>query len=105
DSTGAVVPGTKVDLMNVATGVKQDTKTNQAGDYVFQYLETGTYTLTAEAKGFKRFIQENIVLQPLSKVSVNVVLEPGSVTETVTVKAAPPLLQTQTGEQSMTLEN
>ena len=79
DSTGAVVPGAQVNLLNIGTGVKQDTKTNQAGDYVFQYLETGTYTLTAEAKGFKRFVQENILLQPLSKVSVNVALEPGPV--------------------------
>jgi hypothetical protein len=105
DATGAVMPGVKVDLLNVATGVKKDTQTNQAGDYVFQYLETGTYTLTAEAKGFKQFVQENILLQPLSKVSVNVSLQPGAVTEAVTVKAAPPLLQTQTGEQSTTLEN
>ena len=79
DASGAVVPGAQVELINVRTSVKQDIKTNQAGDYVFQYLETGTYTLTAEAHGFKRFVQENILVQPLSKVSVNVVLEPGAV--------------------------
>ena len=105
DATGAVMPGAQVELINVRTGVKQHTQTNQAGDYVFQYLETGTYTLTAEAHGFKRLVQENILVQPLSKVSVNVVLEPGAVTEAVTVKAAPPLLQTQTGEQSTTVDN
>ncbi len=104
DSTGAIVPGAEVTLLNNATGIKNVTKTNQAGDYDFQYLQPGTFTLTASANGFKTFVQENIVVQTMTKVSVNVTLQPGAVSQQVTVKATPPLLETQTGEQSATLD-
>jgi hypothetical protein len=104
DQSGGVMPSAQVDLLNVNTGVKQTTQTNQTGDYVLQYLQPGTYTLTVSAKGFKQFVQENIIVQSLSKVSINVTLQPGAITQAVTVKAAPPLLETQTGEQSATLD-
>lgn len=104
DQSGGVMPGAQVDLLNVNTGVKQTTQTNQTGDYVLQYLQPGTYTLTVSAKGFKQFVQENIIVQSLSKVSINVTLQPGAITQAVTVKAAPPLLETQTGKQSATLD-
>ncbi len=58
DSSGAILPGAEVTLVNNATGVKTVTKTNQAGDYDFQYLQPGTFTLTATANGFKTFVQE-----------------------------------------------
>ncbi len=102
DPSGAVIPKAKCTLVSVQTGVQQTTETNGVGDYVFQYLQPGTYTLTVSARGFKKFVHENIVISTLSKVSVNVTLEPGAVTQKVTVRAATPLLQTQTGEQSIT---
>jgi hypothetical protein len=105
DSSGAVVPGAKATLVNVNTGVTDTTQTNGAGDYLFQYLQPGQYTLTVEAKGFKKFVRENVSLQMYSKLSVNVTLEPGAITQSITVKALTPLLQTQTGEQSATISS
>src|SRR5579863_1702627 len=105
DSTGAIVPGAKVTLHNVATGVDLDTQTNEAGDYVFQYLHPGTYALTVEDSGFKKFVRENISLETYAKLTVNVTLEPGPVSQSVTVRATIPLLQTETGEQSVTVDN
>ncbi len=105
DTSGGVIPGASVTLVNVNTGVKDQTTTNSVGDYTFQYLHPGQFTLTVEAKGFRKFVRENITLQMFSKLSVNVTLHPGAVTQSVTVKAATPLLQTQTGEQSATIPN
>lgn len=105
DPSGAVMPGVKMSLLNVQTGVVKKTQTNSAGNYVFQYLHPGSYTLTAEATGFKKFVRENITLQMYSKLSINVTLHPGAVTQSVTVRGATPLLQTQTGEQSITMGN
>lgn len=105
DPSGAVVPGARVTLVSTQTGVEQTVQTNGAGDYVFQYLHPGTYTLTVTANGFKKFVRENISLQMYAKLSVNVTVEPGAVSQSVTVTAATPLLQTQTGEQSITVAN
>lgn len=105
DASGGLVPGAKVTLHNTNTGVDTETQTNEAGDYVFQYLHPGDYSLTVEASGFKKFVRENISLEMYAKLSVNVTLEPGSVTQSVTVRATTPLLQTQTGEQSVTVDN
>jgi Carboxypeptidase regulatory-like domain len=105
DTSGAVIPGANVTLLNVNTGVKNQTKTNSVGDYIFQYLHPGTYTLTADAAGFKKFIRENITIEMYTKVSINVTLQPGRVTQQVTVTASTPLLHTQTGDQSATLAN
>jgi hypothetical protein len=102
DPSGAVIPHAKVTLVDVVTGVEQSTQTNADGDYVFQYLHPGTYTLTVSTPGFEEFRRENIIVSTLTKVRVNATLRPGKVTQTVTVSAATPLLQTQTGEQSLT---
>jgi hypothetical protein len=102
DPSGGVIPNAKVTLLSVQTGVEQDTRTNSSGDYVFQYLHPGTYTLTVAASGFQQFRQENVIVSTLAKVRVNAMLHPGRVTQTVTVHAATPLLETQTGEQSVT---
>lgn len=105
DPSGSIVPGAKVTLHNVGTGVELGTQTNEAGNYVFEYLHPGSYTLTVEAPGFKKFVRENISLEMYAKLTVNVSLEPGSVSQSVTVRATTPLLQTETGEQSVTVDN
>lgn len=94
DTSGAAVTGAKVSTTAAATGAVHDSVTNESGNYSFPDLQPGTYTVSAEATGFKRVTQQNIGLLSNSSVRVDLTLTPGNVSETVTVTTAPPLLQT-----------
>jgi hypothetical protein len=62
DNSGAVVPGAKVTLTNLRTNVGMVAQSNQSGDYVFNLLAPGHYSLTIEAKGFKTFFVPDVAL-------------------------------------------
>ena len=94
DTSGAAVTGAKVEATAAATGAVHNSATNESGNYSFPDLQPGTYTVSAEATGFKRVTQQNIGLLSNSSVRVDLTLTPGNVSETVTVTTAPPLLQT-----------
>ncbi|MGH9674647.1 MAG: carboxypeptidase regulatory-like domain-containing protein, partial [Bryobacteraceae bacterium] len=94
DSTGAIVPNTGVRATNVSTGVVAAAKTNESGNYVLPYLIPGTYTVTAEVQGFKRFVRENVQIRVNDRVELNIEMEIGNVSESVEVKAETPLLAT-----------
>src|SRR5262249_4558614 len=66
-----------------------------AGDYVRPALKPGTYTVTAEAAGFRRVAQKNVIIVGGDRVGVNITLPVGNVTESVEVSAEAPLLQTE----------
>ncbi|HZT28922.1 MAG TPA: TonB-dependent receptor [Bryobacteraceae bacterium] len=105
DATGAVVPNAKITVANVQTGVATATMTDSLGNYLVQFLPPGSYQVTAEASGFKKFVRTNIVLDAVRQLRVDIPLETGAVTETVNVNAAPPLVETETGSMSTTVEN
>src|SRR5262245_16543202 len=83
DTSGAVVPNTKVTAAQKAIGLSRSTTTNQSGNYVFSLLPVGSYDITAENTGFKKNTVTGILLQVNQDVRVDVVLEVGAVTETV----------------------
>src|ERR1043165_5601096 len=85
DSTGGLVPGVKVTLTNPATNKSQDVSTNDEGFYRISGLAPGKYTVVAEKEGYKRSILENVSVEAETAQAVNVVLETGDVTATVTV--------------------
>ena len=89
DSSGAVVAGATVTLSNDATGVEVTRETNQIGQYLFDFVSPGTYSLVVEMEGFRTFLQHNILVQTRGDVTVNVALEIGAVAETVTVEDTP----------------
>src|SRR5687767_7999228 len=60
DSSGAVMPGVTVLVKNTQTGVQQQTVTNEEGFYRALYLDPGTYSVTAELSGFKRFVNPSV---------------------------------------------
>ena len=97
DTTGAVIPGARVTLTEINTGVVLHTTTNGSGIYVFSPIKIGNYKVNATAPGFKTTTQEHIQLNVQQRLSVNLTLTPGAVTQTVMVTTAPPLLQTQQG--------
>jgi len=88
DPTDAAVAGARVTLKNVNTGVEAVQTSNQIGQYVFGYVEPGQYSLTVEAKGFNKFVQENISVLTRGDVTVNARLTVGGVSEQVTVSEA-----------------
>ena len=96
DSTGAVIPGVKLTLESAATGVTIEGESNEVGYYRFSSLRPDTYTLRVEQPGFNIASVENIILQVAKTNNVNVVLEPSTVQEVVTVSAAAVSLNTQT---------
>ena len=85
DSSNAVIVGATVTLLNTGTGVKMVRPSNETGLYRFDYVDPGTYTITIEAAGFSKFLQENFEIRAQGDVTVNASLKLGGVTETVTV--------------------
>ena len=94
DSSGGVVPGAKVILIDDATNIAATTVTDDHGTYVFTGLRPATYTLRIEATNFAAMERKNVVLAVSQQANINVVVAPGSVSTSVTVTTQTPLLDT-----------
>jgi hypothetical protein len=105
DPHGAFVPNVEVAAVQTATGVKTTVHSNETGFYSIGPLPIGPYTLTAEANGFRRFTEPGIVLTTGQMFEVNIRLEIGQVSETVTVSASGTLLETRTSDASQLIES
>ncbi len=95
DPSGAVVPGAKLIMTNLATGTAHTAISNGAGIYRFPDLSPATYRLNCSVTGFKGFEQGPITLQVNQTLGINVPLATGPTSEQVTVSAAPPPLETE----------
>src|SRR2546427_7496550 len=96
DTSGAVLPGAKVTVVNRATNFQFEGLTNQDGYYYVPYLRPGVSSVTVEAAGFKKYVREGIELRTNDEPRIDVKLEVGSAVETVEVVGAAPLLETET---------
>jgi hypothetical protein len=105
DATGATVAGAKVTATETSTGAIHESSTNESGNYSFPNLQPGNYTVSAEAKGFKKLSRANIDLLSNSSTRVDLDLQTGNVSETVMVTTAPPLLQTDRADISTKIES
>jgi hypothetical protein len=105
DATGAVVGGASVTVVNVATNFTSKAISNGNGAYRIDLLPIGTYKMTVEAHGFKKFVQANIVLTVNQQANVSAVLQPGGAEETVTVTTEPPQIDLENGTVGRTIEN
>jgi hypothetical protein len=97
DSSGLVVPAATIQITNVATTVTTRIVSNGEGNYVAPFLVPGTYSIAVEKTGFKRFVREGIVLDLNDRLEINIPLVLGAVSDTVTVTAETPLLDTTNG--------
>ena len=70
-------------LRNAQTGIVRSTKTDAAGHYIFQYVVPGEYSVTTKAPGFKTAVKEGIQLSLNDNIRVNIELDLGATTETV----------------------
>ena len=93
-----MVPNAKVRVTNLDTGVSSETTTGAAGDYRVPFLLPGTYSVVADHAGFKKAEQPKVQVQTAADVTVNLSLEVGSNTETITVRSGAPLLETASAD-------
>lgn len=103
DPTGAVVRGARITLTNEATKVSQRTVSTETGTYVFASVPIGTYTLQADAPGFKTYVDTGIEVHIQSTVTADIPLVPGGVKQEVIVTSAVPLLQAQDASLGQTV--
>jgi hypothetical protein len=104
DSSGAAVPGVTVKITNTGTGAVQEGTTDSSGLYRANLLDVGAYDLEAGKTGFKKVVQNGIRLAVGETTTVDLVLEIGAISETVTVSAQGELLRTETGSNGSTLD-
>jgi hypothetical protein len=104
DSSGAAVANVKVTITETNTGINRTSTTNDSGNYVFPDLPPGTYTVTAEQPGFKRESRAGVDVIVNTTGRVDLVLQPGSTSETITVEAEIPILQTERADTGRKLE-
>jgi hypothetical protein len=87
DASGGAVPGASVKLADPELGVQRGTVSNETGQYEFLSLQPGTYALSVEVRGFRKYEQKNIQLLVNNPATLNVVLQVGMNTEIVEVSA------------------
>jgi hypothetical protein len=106
DEQGAVIPGATVQLVNDAQGTKSSPiVTSSSGDFVFPNISVGAYSLEVTMTGFKTLKRSGITVGAGDRVQLGALtIEIGGVSQTVEVSSASPLVQTQTGERSFTVQ-
>src|ERR1017187_2179105 len=104
DSSGAVVPGVSVEVKNTQTNQVISAKTDASGNYVAPYLHPGTYDITAEATGFKKFIQTGLVLSVNQAATLDIGLQLGTVNEEVTVSAQALMLDVANADRGTVMD-
>lgn len=105
DTTGGVVPGATVLVVELATGTRYETVSNPTGTFSVPALNPGTYRVTVSLTGFKTSVTENVRLFPGTPVSIWTILEVGSLQETTVVRSSAELVNTETATVSATLNS
>lgn len=104
DASGALVAGVNVRLTNLGTNAKLSTTTSSGGTYTFINLNPGTYSVTATKTGFETYTSSGIDVQIGGATRVDVTLQVGNVSQSVTVSAAEAALQTDSASLSGVIE-
>ncbi len=105
DPTGATVQGAAIELKNMSTNDVHQVTSDSNGSYQFQNLAPGSYQLTTTARGFKTFVQQNLVLQANTGASVNLPLQLGGTEQKVEVTASALLVDTETANNTVTMDS
>ncbi|MFN0084223.1 MAG: carboxypeptidase regulatory-like domain-containing protein [Blastocatellia bacterium] len=105
DSNGAAAAGATVTATEIRTNIVTTTITNQDGNYVFSNIKNGVYRVEASQKGFKKVVRENVLVDVNTTIRVDLSMQVGEVTETVTIEASSaPLLQTDRADTGRLIE-
>lgn len=104
DPQAAVVAGAKIKVINAATSVAVNVVSNDQGNYQVPYLLVGSYRVEVEAAGFKKYNRTGIGVQTADRIELDVVLEVGQLSESVTVSAEAPPLETASASMASTID-
>jgi len=105
DQSGGAIAGSTVTVTDVQRGISRTLITDQAGEYAAPNLQPGTYTVRGEAKGFKTTERSGLLLQVGQDMRIDLTLQPGEQTQTVTVTEQAPLVETTNATLGGTLDN
>ncbi len=104
DPTGAVIAGAAIQARNLDTNAAVDTTTNEGGNFEIPYLLPGPYTLAVEMTGFKKSTRERVELRVNDRLKLDFTLELGSASESVTITAETPLLESSTANIGLIMD-
>jgi hypothetical protein len=104
DPAGAVVPNATIEIRNIETGAVYTAGTSATGNYTLAQLPAGKYELSSTVPGFKKYVRQSITVNVAETYRVDIALEVGSSAESITVTEAAPLLKTESGELSHTVD-
>ncbi|MGH9356484.1 MAG: carboxypeptidase regulatory-like domain-containing protein, partial [Terriglobia bacterium] len=105
DASGAIIVGAAVSAELPATHLRRSSVTNPSGEYVLAQLPVGSYTVTVDAQNFKQAIQSNVMVNAGDQLRQDFTLAVGEKNQSVTVKAATPLLQLQSAQVKAVIDN
>ena len=98
DASGAAVAGASVSAKSVESGSVYTTRSTSAGSYRFPSIQLGSYTVTTTFTGFKQAINTGVLVRVGTVTSLEISLQPGGVTDTVTVDSDAPVVETQSSD-------
>lgn len=105
DRSGAAVPNAQITATNVDTNFSRSASSDETGQYAIRFLPTGAYRVEVASSGFKSFTQTGITLDINRTARVDAVLEIGAISESVSVSADAPLVNTTTTSIGRTVDN
>jgi hypothetical protein len=98
DSSGAVVASAPIQARNIETGAIFDAGSSTTGNYTLAQLPVGTYELSVVAPGFKRYVRSSLTVEVAQTLRIDIALEVGAATDSVTVTESTSLLKTESGD-------
>ncbi|HUQ92215.1 MAG TPA: carboxypeptidase regulatory-like domain-containing protein, partial [Bryobacteraceae bacterium] len=104
DPTGAAMPGVEALAINVETGLRMTTLTNDEGLYNIPQLAPGTYRIVLRKHGFKMILKTGVELRVQDIIALNFEMQIGSVDQSITVEEGVPLLQAETATLGQTID-
>jgi len=105
DASGAVIPATKIAVVNEGTGIVHNTSTNDAGAYTVPLLSPGLYEVSAQREGFRPVSRSGIRIEVDQVARIDFQLQVGAVSESIEVVQTAPLLQTSSASVGQVIEN
>ncbi|HCC58545.1 MAG TPA: TonB-dependent receptor [Solibacterales bacterium] len=105
DQQSAAIPNAEVVLTEISTGATFRTSTDEAGAYTLPFVPPGAYKITASAPGFKSYLQTGIAVQANERPAIDIQLQIGQASETLTVSADAPMLSTETASTGQVINS
>src|SRR5579872_417015 len=104
DPAGAVIAGANIEAKNTETGVLFQVASTDTGNFTIPQLPAGVYEVSVTVPGFKKYVRTGLTVEVTQTIRIDIPLEVGAATDSVTVQADATLLKTESGEISHTIQ-